>query len=190
MRTPEFIATLQAIIYNDPSKAIRSRARDMGGLSFLSGRECMKIFGISHTRLKRSNFYHKPWRIRRKTALQNILTNSSFPSNRTPFGFSQMRKNSARIRWWIHRTIIDSQVILRVMETKHPVPIMMFWVVTNNGDFIFSFIFLHGLKLNLKAYIKCLEEIVLPWIKREAPRKLLYLETWLWAMLHKQVKPV
>ena len=51
--------------------------------------------------------------------------------------------------------------------TKHPVNIMVFGMVTSNGDVMPPFFFAHGLRLNTEAYIKCLEEVVLPWIKRQ-----------------------
>ena len=48
------------------------------------------------------------------------------------------------------------------MNNKHPVHIMMFGVVTSNGDIMSSVIFLHGLRLNSENYIKCLEDVVSP----------------------------
>ena len=69
----------------------------------------MKTFGISHRReIPVFFFYHRPWRKRRKATLQSFWTNASIPSNQTCFGFSQMRKFSARIRWWTNRTTISS----------------------------------------------------------------------------------
>ena len=55
---------------------------------------------------KRPIFYHRPWRIRRKTMLQNFWTNLSITSNWTCFGFSQIKKISVRIRRWSHRATI------------------------------------------------------------------------------------
>ena len=42
------------------------------------------------------------------------------------------------------------------MKTKHPVYIM-FGVVINNGNIMPPFIFPHGLRPDIEAYIKCLE---------------------------------
>ena len=38
---------------------------------------------------------------------------------------------------------------------------MVFGVVTSDGDVMPPFIFPHGLRLNMEANIKCLEELVL-----------------------------
>ena len=54
------------------------------------------------------------------------------------------------------------------MKTKHPVHFMVFGKVTGDSDVMPPFIFPHGLKLNMEAYTKCMEKVVLPWIKRMA----------------------
>ena len=54
------------------------------------------------------------------------------------------------------------------LKTKHPIYIMVFWLVTSKVDVMPPFFFQHSLRFNTKAYIKCLEEVVPPWIKRMA----------------------
>ena len=51
-----------------------------------------------------------------------------------------------------------------LMKTKHPVHILVFGVVIRDGDIMHPFIS-HGLRLKIEAYINCLEEVVVPWIK-------------------------
>ena len=47
---------------------------------------------------------------------------------------------------------------------------MVFGVVTNDGDVMPSYIFSHGLRINIeKTYIKYLENIALLWIEIERP---------------------
>ena len=55
------------------------------------------------------------------------------------------------------------------MKTKHPVSIMVFGIVTSDGDVMLPFIFSRGLSLNMETYIKCLEEVVLSWTEKENP---------------------
>ena len=52
------------------------------------------------------------------------------------------------------------------MKTKHSVHIMVFGVVISDGDFMRLFIFPYGLRIHMEVYIKCLEKIMLPCIKR------------------------
>ena len=48
---------------------------------------------------------------------------------------------------------------------------MVFEVVPTNGDVMPPFIFLLGLRINTEAYIKCLEEVELRWIKYVAAER-------------------
>ena len=57
------------------------------------------------------------------------------------------------------------------MKTIHPVYIIVFGMVTGNGDIILPFIFLHSLKLNIEAYLKYVEELVLFWIERVTDKR-------------------
>ena len=68
---------------------------------------------------------------------------------------SGKKKNSARIKWWTHRTISIFLSSVRwpvVMKTKHLVHIMVLGGggVTNDGDLMPRFIFLHSLTLYTK----------------------------------------
>ena len=106
-----------------------------------------------------------PWKTRGKTALQSFRTNLKISSNRTYFDFSKPRKISAGIRWWTHRTTVGLNGWLDVpigTKTKCPVHIMMFGLVTSDNDIMSPFIFPNGLRLNMEAYIKYLEEVMLP----------------------------
>ena len=51
------------------------------------------------------------------------------------------------------------------MKTKYPILIVVFRVITSDGVVMVPFIFPPGLRLNTEAYIKCMEEGVLPWIE-------------------------
>lgn len=44
----------------------------------------------------------------------------------------------------------------------------MFGVTTSDGNTMLPFILLQGLRPNMEAYIKCLEEVVLLWVKKVA----------------------
>ena len=53
------------------------------------------------------------------------------------------------------------QDVLILMKTKQPVSIIVFGVVTSNGDVMLPFIFPHDLKFNMEPCIKCLGKVVL-----------------------------
>ena len=52
------------------------------------------------------------------------------------------------------------------IKTKHPIHIIVLRVITSNVDVMSPSIFPCCLTLNTEAYIKGLEELVLPWIQR------------------------
>ena len=80
---------------NNPSNSVRLKIWEY--LGFLSGKYCMKIFVISHTRWEWGNFfYYRPWRTKEKTMLQTQAS----PLTEHALIFCPMRKFSARIRWW------------------------------------------------------------------------------------------
>ena len=86
-----------------------------------------------------------------------------------------MRKFSARFKWWTCRTTIGMLCLYKnvpiLMKSKQSIHIMVFGVVTCNGDIMPPFIFPHDHTLNMEVYIKNLKEVVLPWIKRVAAAK-------------------
>ena len=57
------------------------------------------------------------------------------------------------------------------MKIKHPVCIMVFEIVTSDNDIMAPFNFSRGRRLNIKVYVKCLKEVVQPWIKKVAARR-------------------
>ena len=61
----------------------------------------------------------------------------------------------------------EERFISILMKTKHLVHVMVFGVVSSDGNIMNPFIFPHGLILNANTDIKCLEEVVLYWIERE-----------------------
>ena len=118
-RTPKFIDEIQAMIDNNLSKSIRSTARNLGVSGFLI-RLCMKTFNISHTRWKRANFHHKPWRSNRKTAAKSSILSNQIYSGEKNFYQDQMVNTQQPLACSV---LIDVPI---VKKTKHPVHVMVF----------------------------------------------------------------
>ena len=62
----------------------------------------------------------------------------------------------------------EDRFMFILMKANHPLHIMVFGVVTRDDDVMTSFLLSHCVKQKMEAGIKCLEAIVLPWIKRVA----------------------
>lgn len=60
----------------------------------------------------------------------------------------------------------------RAIKTKHPVDINIFEMSISDGGVIPLFIFPQVFKLNTKAYMKCLDEVMLHYVKRVADGRL------------------
>jgi hypothetical protein len=65
--------------------------------------------------------------------------------------------------------------IPRVMKTKLPATVMVFGVVSSEGDVMPPHIFETGLRVNTDIYLEVMEKTVLPWIKTVAGDR-----PWVW----------
>ena len=86
----------------------------------------------------------------------------------------------------------EDKFIFILMKTKHLVSLMVFGVVTSNGDVMLWFIFPHDLKLNTEVNIKCLKEVVTHpqselwgWLSEDSGNRTLHC-----TLPHKQENPV
>ena len=87
-RTPEFVAEIQAMIDNYPSKSIRSKVRDMGVWVFYQAGSTKRYSVFLIQDEKTPIFYHRPRRTKVKTTQQSFWTKSINTSDQTCFGFS------------------------------------------------------------------------------------------------------
>ena len=167
-RTPEFVAAIQAIIDKNPSQSIRSIARNMGVSEFLIRQVVHENIRYFSYKMRRDQFLSQAMKDKRKDCAIKVLNKLKHPLQPNTLWFFSDEKcfcqnrmvNSQNDRWFA----LYPQDVPILMKTKHPVHIMVFGVVSSDGDIMPPFIFPHGLKLNTEAYIKCLEKVVLPWI--------------------------
>ena len=94
----DFIGEILAIINKDPTKSLRSIAKDMGLSDFVRQIVYEDIWYFSYKVRK-----GKAFSLVMKDKREDYTTNSSIW---TGFGFYQRRKNSNRMRWWTHRSTV------------------------------------------------------------------------------------
>ena len=63
----------------------------------------------------------------------------------------------------------------RVMKIKFPAMVMVFGVVSSEGQFMPPYIFEVGLKVNTKVYLDVLKSVVIPWCNQVAGGR-----PWVW----------
>ena len=160
-RTPKFVGEIQVMFDNDRSKSIKSITRDMGVSEFLI-REVMQEdlwYFSSYNMINIQSFItsHKEQEERHHCKVLNKVnylleqTFLCFFIDEKDFNRNKM-VNLQNNRW----LTLSPQDIVKWMKTKYLVPIMVFGLVPGDGDVRSSFIFLHGLRLNTEANIKCL----------------------------------
>lgn len=168
-RTPEFVGEIQAMIDNDPSKSMRSIARDTGVSEFLIRQTVHEDIRYFSYKMRKGQFLSQAMKDKRKARAAKLLNKLKHPllpnmlwvfSDEKNFCQDQM-VNTQNNRW----LAVSPKDVPRVMKNKYPANIMVFGVVTSDGDVMPPFMFPQGLRLNTDGYIKCLEEVVLPWIK-------------------------
>ena len=68
-----------------------------------------------------------------------------------------------------------SNNVPRVMKTKFPNKVMVFGVISSDGDVMPPHIFETGLRVDTEIYLQVMETVVLPWIKQVARDR-----PWIW----------
>ena len=80
--------------------------------------------------------------------------------------------NTLKMQIWI---ATNNRGVPRVMKTKFPATVMVFGVVSSEGDIILPHIFEVGLKVNTKVYLNVLKSVVIPWCNQVAGGR-----PWVW----------
>ena len=176
-RSPEILGDIQAIIDNDPSKSIRPIARGMAVPEFLIRQLVPEYIMYFSYKLRKGQFLSQTRNDKIEKPHRKAFQQSqaSPPSEQTLCFFSREKYLTGpnRERRKSHWLALSPQNVPIVIRIKHPVHIMVFGVVTGDGDVILLFILPHGPTRKIEVYIKCLELILLLWIERVAGNRIL-----------------
>ena len=97
-------------------------------------------------------------RDQRCAAVQFMLSADPSYDNRTI-------ASTLKMQIWI---VTNNRGVPRVMKTKFPAMVMVFGVVSSDGDIMPPHIFEVGLKVNTKVYLDVLKSVVIPWCNQVA----------------------
>ena len=106
-------------------------------------------------------------RDRRCAAVQIMLSTDPSYDNRTIASTLKMQI----------RTVQRLRDVPRVMKTKLPATVMVFGVVSSEGQIMPPHIFEVGLKVNTKVYLDVLKSVVIPWYNQVAGGR-----SWVWQL--------
>ena len=104
-------------------------------------------------------------RDRRCAAVQQMLSTDPSYDNRTIASTLKMQS-------WI---ATNNRDVPRVKKTKFPATVMVFGVISSEGQIIPPHIFEVGLKVNTKLYLDVLKSVVIPWCNQVASGR-----PWVW----------
>ena len=167
-RTPEFLARLQTLIEEDPTKSKTKLAEEMG-----VGRTTIQLAVTEDLRYK---FYkRRKGQILTQKAQDNRLLKSRRLLNKLKHpveansiwffsdekNFCQDQKHNSQNNRWCAMNPSEVPV---VAQTKFPQTVMVFGVISSEGDVMPPHIFQQGLRLDTTGYIELLETVVKPWI--------------------------
>ena len=98
---------------------------------------------------------------------RTLVGGGSYPSTEKQSVYSTAPADLARLT----QSPVD---VLIVVKTKHPILVIEFEIVTSAGSVLFPFIFPHGLILNTKDYVKCMDELGLTRIEKVTSKRFLH----------------
>jgi hypothetical protein len=172
-RSEANMAKVKARMRKDPFVSMRQMARELN-IHKKQVREVVKLDlkAKSRARIKKHlvSQASKEKRLKKLKILVNMLKEKSHPvilfSKKKVFDVDSVSNS------WMDRFLsadkfkdVPEHVKFK-FQTKHPASVVMFGLVVYNGKKMPPFFFSVGTKINSDVYIKLLEKVVKPWIKR------------------------
>jgi len=168
-RDEDFVAQVQEMVNNDPGQSMRALARELN-ISEKTVRVCMmediryKSYKMRKGQLLTEKMQEN--RLKKSKKLLNKLRHPLEPDMVWFFSdeknFCQDQSINRQNNRWLAYCPKD---VPRIMQTKFPATVMVFGVVSSEGDVMPPHIFPQGLRVNTEVYLDVLEHVVLPWIK-------------------------
>ena len=168
IRTPEFVARVQEMVDNDPSKSMNALCKELGVAYGTIHRVIHEDLRYNSYVLKRGHFIDLAMQEKRLDKAKKLLNKVKHPEkdNLLKFfsdekNFDQDQKINRRNDRWLCK---DPDEVPRIMHTKFPATIMVLGVVSSEGDVMPPHYFLKGQRVNAADYINVLRDVVKPWM--------------------------
>lgn len=152
VRTPEFVARVQQKVDQDPSKSIRSLARELGVANATIHRTVHEDLRYGSYALKTGHFMNDATKQKRLEKAKKLLIRLKHPEEAKMLkffsdekNFDQDQKVNRRNDRWLCKSPDE---VPRVMHTKFPSTVMVLGVVSSEGDVMPPFFFQRGLRVN------------------------------------------
>ena len=206
IRDDDFIAKVQNIVGDDPSKSIRAIARELQVHHKTVWRCIHEDLRYSSYVMRRGQFMTQQTKENRYEKSKKLLCEIKHPEEPKMLwffsdekNFDQDQKVNRRNDRWLCQ---DPEDVPHVMHTKFPATVMVLSVVSNQGDVMPPHFFKKGHRVNAEEYVKVLRDVVKPWIDRVAEgrpyvfqqdsapaHKAKATQEWMSANLHSHITP-
>ena len=175
LRTPEFVEKLQKKVQENPSKSCTKLAGELG-VGNTTVRACINEDLRYHfyKRRKGQILTEKAQENRLNKALK-LLNKLKHPvHNKTLWFFSDeknftqdQKHNSQNNRWCVR----SPHLVPIVAQTKFPAAVMVFGIISSDGDVMPPHFYPKGLTLDSEGYVALMRDVVAPWIKKVATER-------------------
>ena len=167
-RTPDFLDELKNKVEEDPTKSFTQLAEELGVKSTTINRAINEDLRYTSYRRRKGQILTEKAKENRRTKARKLLNKLKKPlePNMLWFfsdekNFCQDQKHNSQNNRWIACNQSKVQI---VSQTKFPQTIMVFGVISSEGDVMPPHVFEQGLRLNTDGYIDLLTNVVKPWI--------------------------
>ena len=179
VRSMEFIGNIRGILEATPDRSFRSMAKELN-VSHATIISCVnEDLRCKSYRMQTGQFLSEAMKARRLLKSVKLLNKLKHPKDPGMLWFFSDEKNfcqdqvhNRQNHRWVAMCPKD---VPRVMKTKFPATVMVFGVVSSEGDVMPPHIFETGLRVNMDVYLEVMESTVLPWIKTVAGDR-----PWVW----------
>ena len=179
VRDPAFIAKVQNMIDVDPTMSCRRISAELNTSPFTVNQTIKEDLKCKSYRRQTGQLLTeatKERRVLKSLRLLNKLKSPKQPGMLWFFSdeknFTQDQVHNRQNNRWI---AVNNQDVPKVMKTKFAKTVMVFGVISSEGDIMPPHIFESGLKVNTKVYLEVMEQVVVPWCNQVANGR-----PWVW----------
>ena len=179
VRKPEFVAEVTAIFEENPGISMNEVARQKRCNPQVIQNIVKDDMRCKSYKLKTGQLLTEKAKNARLVKGTKLLNKLKHPKEKNMLWFFSDEKNfcqdqrfNRQNQRWIAACPGD---VIRVMKTKFPQTVMVFEVISSEGDVMPPHIFDVGLKVNTEVYLQVMNDVVLPWIRNVAGDR-----PWVW----------
>ena len=172
VRNAALVRKIDRIVTRKPTKPIAAIAREVDQPRTTVSRIIHEDLRYVSYRRRTGQLLTQEKKDKRLAVAKKLLTKIKHPKTQNPLiffsdekNFCQEQKLNKQNDRWLARSPF---LVPKIMRAKYPSHVMVFGVVSNEGDVMPPHFYEIGLRLNADRYIDMLRTVAIPWMKRVA----------------------